>query len=704
MEKVAVITKTASVVVFKAGGRVFDYLHSNLELWPGAVVTIPFGARQTFGIVIACHDHSDIPLAKMKSILKVFPYPFSLTVNHIQLMQWMSKYYQVSIGRLIAACFPISVLTNESLMRTYVGAYVFNNLPRTKLTKAQRECVEWLQGIKTEVISYEQLLDSAFAKKTIHSMIDHGFLTAFQTNKNREVVLTEEQSCALEKLTNGLSPSLLFGVTGSGKTHIYLAMAKQHLQVKKQVLILVPEIGLTPQTVGRAVSALGVNVSQWHSKLGDSQRRSVWHDVANNDVSVVIGTRSALFLPFQNLGLIIIDEEHDLSFCQQGHPFFSVKDAAIVLAKQNNIPIVLGSATPSMETWLNVEKGKYQCVRLNSRYAKTSKHVHLVDMRKNVLVHGITKPILDRTLAVLKEGKQILFFLNRRGYSPVTLCHMCGWFNTCNHCDVKLNYSKKMNKMRCHLCQTNYPLPSVCADCGSDEIVQVGIGTEKLAEYLKEEFSDFDVIRIDADTMQSPSHWASVRKELNLPGGKVIVGTQMIAKGHDFSGLTDVVVVDTDHALYATDFRALERWGQMIFQVAGRCGRGDQAGNIWIQSHLPHHPALGIIQAGNYQPFMEYLVDQRREGSWPPFSFLAKIRHQASDQFALERKLKDWIRTIKQKIEVIGPILPAITKRQNIYHGYLLLRSNEREPLFQACYHLSEQGAVVEVDPQELDN
>ena len=705
MENLLEKTKILSVVIFKAGGRTFDYSDPKGLASLGSIVQTSFGRKMIFGIVIEMKEDSDVPSNQLKPIQAVLPAPFCINQNQMQLLKWLSQYYQVAIGRLVTSCFPLTVLADSAPLRPYVGGYALDHQQVGRLTKAQKACVTWMQASEHRVFTIDLLLEALFSKRTIHALIDQQVLVPFQDHELPQIHLSQMQSAVFEKISQHQGPDLLYGVTGSGKTHIYMALTQKVIQEGHQVLILVPEIGLTPQTMARFVAHLGVSVTQWHSKLSDSQRKSVWSAVSQNQIAVVIGTRSALFLPFRQLKLIILDEEHDLSFYQQGYPSYSVRDAAVVLAKQSQAKIVLGSATPSMESWSNVIKQKYSLLELNQSFSQAEKHIHIVDMRREKLIDQIAKPILDRAQVVLDQGRQMLFFLNRRGYHPVTLCHACGWVMKCDHCDVKLNYSKITHSLRCHLCQKYYSLPTACGHCASDEIIQAGLGTERLTESLQALFPSVPVIRIDADTMQSANSWVRVRKQIQKGEPMLIVGTQMIAKGHDFHHLTDVAIMDTDHALYATDFRSIERWGQMIFQVAGRCGRGQEGGHIWVQSHIPHHPALPMIQAGQYDALMNFLIEQRQAALWPPFSFCAKVKDLANHQQALLERLKYWQTQIQHhQVEVLGPIIPPVSKRNNAFHGYLLLKSKERDPLFHVCHELVKLGAVVEVDPQELDH
>ncbi len=691
----------ANVAIPKAGGRVFDYCAQGIQIHEGAIVEVPFGKQSTYGIVIAISSKSMVKRKQLKPLLNVLPSPYHAMPFQLDLFKWMSSYYHVALGRLISSCIPLSTL-GKSTQDVYYGFYQCVDVNEHKLTAQQNACWQWLQK-QVMPCSYHDLLQAPFKITTIHALIDRNLLVKAEVIP-QPIELSSQQQQAYEQIKSSTQCTLLFGVTGSGKTQIYLRLIKDTIQQGNQALLLVPEIGLTPQTLAKAVNHLGTGVVSWHSRLSAPQRSKIWELVASGDAKVIIGTRSALFLPFKSLQQIIIDEEHDLSFYQQSHPTFSARDIAVVLAKKLEASILLGSATPSLESWKNANDNRYQIVKLDQAFHAHAHHWEVVDLRKQHLTGGIAKVILDRVRRVMESGQQVLFFLNRRGYNPVTLCHGCGATVKCRSCDVKLNYSKTMNRMRCHLCDATYPVPTECLECKSDELIHAGIGTEKLAETLTQIFPEYPVIRMDSDTMQNAKNWSQIKEQISENKPMLLVGTQMVAKGHNFLGLSDVVIMDTDHALYATDYRALERWGQTVLQVAGRCGRAGQEGRVWIQTHIPHHPAVSLMTQKVYFDFLKHTQQYRKEGLWPPFSYVAKINYQHQIQTKLKDYLGHMCMLLTDIIEVIGPVIPAIKKKKGWYQGYLLLRTQDRDQLFKACQLMSQYEVAVEVDPQELDN
>lgn len=690
----------AEIQVFQAGRRVFDYLVDG-EVKLGAIVRIPFGKRTVYGLVKSVLLSSKVDASKLKKVLEQLPEPFCLSQTQIELSHWMSSYYHDDLDVYQSMMLPKWIKQGKTQPLMPQHKYILCAQDNVKLSPRQKACIDWIQSTECEQIAHEALIAQGFGEPTIKSLLSSGWLSTISAG-TLPFVLSDAQKLAVEKVLQHDHCTVLHGVTASGKTYVYLGLIESILEKGGQVLVLVPEIGLTPQITAKMRQHLDAPSIYWHSQLSDGQKSGVWEGVFNHDIGVVIGTRSAIFLPFKNLQLIIVDEEHDMSFYQQNRPYFSARDLAVLMAKLQNIRVVLGTATPSLETFNNVADGRYQYIELPKSYQGHTVDWHIVDARKQKLSQGIAPQILAQVKATLDQGHQVLFFLNRRGYAPLTLCHGCGWVYVCDQCDVKLTYSMSKKAYRCHLCQKNYPMVENCPSCGSDAVVQVGQGTEKLSEILKKTFPSTDVIRVDADSTSTPAQWAKVRQKILSAEGLIIVGTQMLAKGHDFPRLTQVVVLDADYALHATDFRSIERWGQRLKQVAGRCGRQLQAGHIWVQTHLPGHPAFEKLQKGSYDEFASYLLNMRCAAQWPPRYFLAKIK-VVEKSVALLDKTLDKLLGYDLGVEMIGPIYPYIQKRQNQYHGYVLLKSNKRELLGRACRHMSDRAYLVEMDPQDLE-
>ncbi|MDG2347895.1 MAG: primosomal protein N' [Gammaproteobacteria bacterium] len=690
------------VLVFRTGGRAFDYL-SEHELNVGAIVKIPFGRRSTYGLVIETSTTTTLETSKLKKVADALPEPFCLTKAQIELSFWMAQYYHDNVYVYQSMMLPKSI--KQGKIKPYMpqDQYVVNLNITKKLSPKQSACAFWLQGEDCQRITHEALVAEGFGEATIKSLVRLSVLEIASDLKPLEFELSVAQKKAYETILSNQHCSALHGVTASGKTYVYLALIQTILSQKGQVLVLVPEIGLTPQTTAKLRQHLNASSVYWHSQLSDGQKSSVWGAVYHADIEVVIGTRSALFLPFKNLQLIIVDEEHDMSFYQQNRPCFSVRDLAVLMSKKLNIRTVLGTATPSLETFNNVMQDRYQYVDLPATFKGSQVNWHIVDARKQKLQKNIAPQIISQVKLSLEKGNQVLFFLNRRGYAPLTLCHCCGWIYLCSQCDVKLTYSKAKGSYSCHLCQKSYGPVETCQSCGSEALFKVGQGTEKLEDSLKDAFPSAKILRVDADTTSTMGQWAKVRQSILSGQANIIIGTQMLAKGHDFPNLTDVVVLDADYALHATDFRSIERWGQRLKQVAGRCGRGSQQGHVWVQTHLPNHPAFEKLQKNSYDEFASYLLTMRNEAQWPPNHFLAKIKMVADTFFKLERELEKIMCSNIENIELIGPIFPGVQKRQNQFHGYVLLKAIKRSDLANACRYMANRNYRVEVDPQDLE-
>lgn len=690
------------VLVFNTGGRAFDYLvEDNVDI--GMIVKVPFGRRDVYGLVIEKNVNTTLAKTKLKKIKSLLSEPFCLTKNQIDLSYWMAQYYHDNVYVYQSMMLPKAIKQGKIQPFLPQDQYAFNKEVAVKLSPKQRACVDWILSAQCRRITHEALVAEGFGEATIKSLVRLGCLDVEMDPQPIDFTLSEAQTEAFEYISQSSECSVLHGVTASGKTYVYLALIKQVLSRQGQVLVLVPEIGLTPQTTAKLRQHLKASSVYWHSQLSDGQKSGVWGAVYNGEIEVVIGTRSALFLPFKNLQLIIVDEEHDMSFYQQNRPYFSVRDLGVLMAKKLNIKAVLGTATPSLETFNNVGQGRYQYVNLAATYKGSGVHWRIIDARKQRLQMGIAPEIIQQVNVSLQKGNQVLFFLNRRGYAPLTLCHGCGWVYVCEQCDVKLTFSKTKDAYSCHLCQKQYEPISKCNNCSSDALVKVGQGTEKLEDSLGKLFPEHSVLRVDADTTSTVSQWAKVRHSILSGQANIIIGTQMLAKGHDFPNLTDVIVLDADHALHATDFRSIERWGQRLKQVAGRCGRGDSQGQVWVQTHLPNHPAFAKLQRHDYDEFANYLLGMRNEAQWPPNHFLAKIKLVADSFSQLEKSLEQILKQEIENVELIGPVFPNVQKRQNQFHGYVLLKACRRIYLANACRYMANMHYRIEMDPQDLE-
>ncbi|MGQ0698307.1 MAG: replication restart helicase PriA [Panacagrimonas sp.] len=642
------------------------YLAEALPIAPGCRVQVPLGRRQVVGIALtAPAPTSDISLKCRPVTACLDTEPF-LPTSILQLCTWAAAYYHHPIGEVFAAAIPANLRAARPI--------------RSRATAAPAVSAPAGQA-RAPNLTPEQV-----------AVIDH-----------------------LSRLPTGFNVSLIEGVTGSGKTEVYLRRVAAVLDAGDQALILTPEIGLTPQLVERFRARFGAaTVGVLHSGLTARARRETWLATAAGDCRVLIGTRSAVFVPMPKLALIVIDEEHDASFKQQDGFHYSARDLAIRRAQQAGAAVILGSATPSLESLHNVQRGRYHGFHLRHRVqTRRLPQVKLVDCRGLKLQHGLAPALIEASQRHLDAFGQVLMFVNRRGYAPALLCHDCGWVAPCPHCDARLALHRARGQLICHHCGSQTHIPVRCGQCSGTTLIPVGQGTERLESALRERFPDVRLERFDSDRAGKAGEWERLLEDIRSGSIRVLVGTQMLAKGHDFPGLSLVGVVDADHALFSTDFRAIERMGQLLTQVSGRAGRGDLDGEVLVQTHQPDHPHLQRWLRDGYAGLAQSLLDERRRTSLPPYVHLALIRADSLDRDAPLA----FLRTVAAQIdtggiEVLGPSPAPMERRANRHRAQLLLRSRSRTRLQALLTRLVPEidrlpGArklrwSVDVDPADL--
>jgi primosomal protein N' (replication factor Y) (superfamily II helicase) len=638
----------------------FDYLApSSPDLRPGMRVRVPFRRGERIGVVLGEVPAGEADSRRCKAVEEVLDHEALVPAEILELCRWAAAYYQHPIGEVIATALP--------------GLLGPGRLPEPKLPEAQ----------------------------------------ATETPP----ALTPEQARALEPLraAGGFSVTLLEGVTGSGKTELYLQRAGDMIAKGRQVLVLAPEIGLTPQLVERFAQRFGAGVISYHSGMTGVQRKRHWLATRDGQAKVAVGTRSAAFLPFRNLGLVIVDEEHDGSYKQQEGLRYSARDLVIVRAQRLGIPVILGSATPSLESLHNVRGGRYRHARLTRRiHSIAPPRVCLLDVRTQPLEHGLSAPLFDAIGRHLKAGGQALLFINRRGYAPVLLCHDCGWQAACRNCDARLTLHRARQRMICHHCGAQQAIPKQCGDCGTDNLVPVGQGTERVEDALRNRFPGKRVERFDSDRMRKRGELERLLSDIRSGAIHILVGTQMLAKGHDFEGLSLVGILNADQALYGSDFRALERVGQLVTQVAGRAGRAGQPGEVILQTHEPQHPMLQLLLQKGYGGLCEALLEQRRDTQLPPFSHLALIRADGAQLAQALRFLDDARANLPavSTLAVLGPVPAPMERLAGRYRAQLLLQSASRAilqnalaawvPALDALPSARRVRWSVDVDPLDL--
>jgi primosomal protein N' (replication factor Y) len=509
---------------------------------------------------------------------------------------------------------------------------------------------------------------------------------------------------------------VLHGITGSGKTEVYLQLVERVLAAGRRALVLVPEIGLTPQLLARFRERFAAPMAVLHSALTDHERLGAWRLACSGEARIVLGTRSAVFAPVPDLGLIVVDEEHDASFKQHEGGFrYSARDLAVVRASHAGVPVLLGSATPALETLHNVAAGRYELLRLERRAAGQAQLplLKLIDLRHSAVRGGISTPAVLAVERHLAAAGQVLVFLNRRGYAPTLMCTACGWVAPCRECDARLTVHQGAGRLRCHHCGADAALPQRCPQCGF-AVKPVGQGTERIEETLGTLFPGVAIARLDRDVVRRRGDLEEVMQRMASGDARILVGTQMVTKGHDFPNLTLVVVLNADQGLFSTDFRAPERLAQTIVQVAGRAGRGAKPGEVLIQTEFPEHPLLTQLLAGGYNGFADAALAERAAAAWPPFSRLAALRDSATTAAAALTFLSEARAQAPRArgVRLLGPVPAAMAKRAGRYHAQLLVESRERTPLHEflerwlpQVEQLKSARAVrwsLDVDPLEL--
>ena len=701
----------------------------------GARVRVQFGARKLIGLIVDKTVKSSLPVSKLKRITEVLDDEPVFDSALIKLLFWAADYYQQPIGEVLFTALP-SVLRKGKLItpttNTLYQLATENNLD-AELGRApkQRLIVKLLSaspnGLSADQIvkhipgwrsAMNALLNKHFVKKIYQECLAEP--VCIESNIEKLKLNSEQQQAYNELSTklNSFNCCLLDGVTGSGKTEVYLSLAKDTLAKDKQVLILVPEIGLTPQLLQRIESRLGEKVHLMHSGLNENQRAQTWLATKTRKAKIVVGTRSAVFLPFTKLGLVIIDEEHDLSFKQHEGFLYNARDIAVYRAKQLKIPIVLGTATPSFETQHNVKKQRYQKLVLSKRAKDSSiPDVKLVDMRSKASSDGLSNELIQAMQTELDNNNQILLFLNRRGYAPTILCQECAWIAECSRCDARMTFYKKRNIFKCHHCLKEERVPAHCPSCKSENLLWLGEGTQRIENRLKEVFPNTSITRIDRDNTRKKD---TLEKKLNeIHDGKyqIIIGTQMLSKGHDFPNVTLVGILNVDHGLFSTDFRATERLAQLLIQVSGRAGRSTKKGKVLLQTYLPEHPLLNCLLSQGYAAFSEEALKIRKECALPPYTFMLMVRARANNMALTQNFLQD-VRSIIvkneiQNITIHGPIPALMERKAGMYQGQLIIFARHRKSIQQNLGNwtqaITERPLAkrvrwdIEVDPLEMN-
>jgi len=681
--------------------RCFDFLVTPDSAAPavGARVRVPFGRRRLTGVVMDVVDSSDIPAERLKEIEAVLDPESLFPPRLFEWLCWVARYYHHPIGEVMSTALPTALRRGNPVnagqpvvFRITARGYAAD--PEFKTAPLQRRI--W-QSLKDEKFrsSGELALFGKSWRRAVGSLMDKGWVEtaglppATGDIDQDAVTLNEEQSLATDAILDALGSYrsfLLFGITGSGKTEVYFKVIREVIARGEQVLILVPEIALTPQLIQRFNGGVGQQLAVIHSELAGGERNRSWALARAGQASIVLGTRSAVFTPLSRPGLIIIDEEHDLSFKQQEGLRYHARDIAVYRAKMEGIPIVLGSATPSFESIANVEKKRYEILKLKGRaLGARLPAIEFVDMRRTPVEHGLSHVLVGAIRKRLESGEQSLVFMNRRGFAPVLYCTGCGWQARCLHCDTRMVYHKNDAILRCHHCGYQQTVPTCCPDCGGTQINPLGEGTQRLEAHLEHLFPDARVVRIDRDSTRRKGELADKLTQGASGAADILVGTQLLSKGHHFPRVTLVGIVDSDQGLYSVDFRATEYLFQQIVQVSGRAGRADSPGQVLIQTVHPEHPQFELLRGHDYEAFASVALKERNLAQAPPYSYFVLLRAESTQPRAglafLERirgMASALERDLETGIEVMEPVPSPMEKRAGRYRAQLLLSGRDR--------------------------
>ena len=682
----------------------------------GCRVRVPFGRSTRIGVVVALDATPDTG-APLKAVLELLDAEPLVPAELLQLAQWSADYYCHPPGEVFATVFPLELRRGEAARDALEEVWSLTSDGAQQLASASRLGLR--QRALLTLAAAEPLRTTALgalpfeARRVLRELVARHWLSAGRlpaapaasSPPEAFLALNGAQQAAVDAVLadrRQFNPCLLEGVTGSGKTEVYLHLARALQATGHQTLVLIPEIGLSEQLVQRFQRRFGAAVALLHSELTDRERALVWERCRSAGISVLVGTRSALWTPLPTLGLIIVDEEHDASFKQQEGFRYSARDVAVMRARQAAIPVVLGSATPSLESEANVIRGKYRRLRLPERAGGAAPPtLRGLDVRGLPLTGGLSESLCAAMERVLSRGEQVLLFLNRRGYAPVVLCHNCGWIARCTRCDARLVLHREAGQLVCHHCGSTQWLSRLHARCcDSPAPITLGVGTEQVEEALRVRFPDRRVLRMDRDSMRRKGQFEAACEAVRQGEVDILLGTQMLAKGHDFPQVTLVGIVDSDSRLFATDFRAAERFAQLVMQVAGRAGRGDKPGVVLVQTHHPEHPMLQTVLAHDYPAFVRAALAEREAAALPPYEALSVLRAEASNAEAPMAFLSSLRRGVTfrlpPEVRIAGPVPATMERRAGKFRALLMLSAARRPAL---AWLLREMLALIETAP-----
>lgn len=726
--------------------RTFDYLVPNelkhLSITPGMRVSVPWGPRELIGVVIQRTQQTDVPIEKLRPFKAILdPQPI-INASMMQFCLWAANYYHYPIGETMTLALP-------PYLRKSAGKKMAKAVDYWRLTAAGQEAEEstfkrspkqWqalsLLKATPENASSEIFKNANIPAAVLKTLVTKGLVEketlhealSLQQNpvstasaSENKIILNDEQLYAIDKVCDALntfSAFVLDGVTGSGKTEVYLRIIEKVLASNKQALVLVPEIGLTPQTVARFQTRFPqTQIAVFHSNLNETARLHNWMAAQQGHARIIIGTRSALFTPLPALGVIIIDEAHDASFKQQEGLRYSARDLAMKRGQLEKAPVLLGSATHTLETLYQVKQQRYQLLRLTQRAGNAVVPTfEVVDIRHQVTQSGLSTKVIQTITENLQQKNQVLIFLNRRGFAPVLICHDCGWVAGCHRCDARMTLHYDPYQLHCHHCDKIQPVDKTCPKCRSQQLLTRGSGTERIEQFLKQQFPHIGVARIDRDTTRKKFAMQTLLDDIHTGTHQLLIGTQMLAKGHHFPNVTLVVILDVDYGFCSSDFRASERLAQLIVQVSGRAGRADKHGHVMLQTHHPDHPLLLTLLQHGYNHFADAALHEREIACLPPYSSFAVIRAEAAQRETvmefLQQVREAGQRKALKEIMMMGPIPALMERRAGVFRAQLIIQSSQRSilqstlkellPMIEALKLKNKVRWHVDVDPWDV--
>lgn len=695
----------------------------------GTRVTVEFRNRQYIGFVIAsvsAHQFNDYPLEKLSNILNVSDEHLSLSTEYLEIANFVSKYYHHPLGSTVFCTLPslLKKLGEPELSLKHKQYYTATS---TELNSKSVELNQLYQHLVDKQLNEEQIrqIITKNPNSTLKKWLNKSLIQSVngpkpETTAN-EIALNHEQQAILDNFLPFMGQfhaGLLYGITGSGKTEVFLQLIKHFIAHDKQILVLVPEINLTPQLLSRFKKRFPyADINILNSEIGSKERFTNWQSCANGSCNILIGTRLSIFTPFNNLGLIIVDEEHDESFKQNDGLRYHARDIAVWRAKHRKIPILLASATPSLESLYNYKLGKYTLYKLSQRAVNSAQlpEIQLINLQHTPVNYaGISQAAIEALDACLAKQEIALVFINRRGYAPIITCYDCGWVSECQYCSTKMVYHHNKQQLKCHHCGYQISVPPKCPKCSNQYLHTIGHGTQKLEEFLNQNYPNAKIIRVDRDTTTTKRDWDTIYSKVHQSEVDILVGTQMLAKGHDFANLTLVIGLNLDNALFSYDFRASEDMFNIVTQVAGRAGRADKKGLVLLQTNYPNHPVYQFLKEHDFNGFINHTLRERKNNNLPPFSFYTLIKLSTINEDHLKTSLAEIHKLAKtvthdNTIMIYAPVPAVMYKLHNRYRGQMLIAANNRNQLHTYLAQLEHEFSkiknvtiAIDVDPFEV--